>query len=134
MSAVPQGFLASLLFSAANGTTCVLPATPPAPGTSDAAGPAAGAVPVPAAGPATVNPGPGHAPTHQLATANPGLAPRPAPSPLLPRTRRRRPSLNPGPSPRARPRPPRESPHPDLQASPSLRQRMEAEPRRSLNR
>lgn len=142
MSAVLPRFLASLLVSAANGATCVLAAIPPAQGASDAAGPAAGAVLAPGAGPATANQDLDHDPTRQPATANPGLGPPPDPSPLLPRTRRWRPrprpspslSLNPDPGPRASPHPPRESLHQDLQARPSLMQRMEAEPRRSHNR
>lgn len=135
MTAELPCFLASLLFSAANLATYILPAILPAQGTN-AAGPAAGAVLVPEADPATVNPDLDHDPTHQLATANPGLGPHPDPSPLLPRARRWRPSLNPDldPGPRASPRPPRESLHQDLQARPSLMQRMEAEPHRSRNR
>lgn len=145
MSAVLSSFLANtfllyliviFIFSASNVTTCVVLATPPAQGTNDAAGPAAGAVLGPAAGPATVNPDLDHDPTHLLATANPGLGPRPGPSPVLPRPRRRRPNLNPGPDPgpRASPHPPRESLDQDLQARPSLMQRMEVEPQRSQHR
>lgn len=134
MSAVLPCFLASILFSATNLATCILPAIPPAQSTNDAVGPAAGAVLVPEAGPATVNPDLVHDPTHQLATANPGLGPRPDPSPVLPRARRWRPNLNPDPGPRASPHPPRESLDQDLQARPSLMRRMEVEPHRSHSR
>lgn len=136
MSAVLPCFLASILFSATNLATCILPAIRPAQSTSGAVGPAAGAVLVPEAGPATVNPDLVHDPTHQLATANPGLGPRPDPSPVLPRARRWRPNLNPDPDPgpRASPHPPRESLDQDLKARPSLMRRMEAEPHRSHNR
>lgn len=111
-----------------NSATCILPAILLAQETNDAAGPAAGAVLVPEAGPATANPDPDldHDPTHQLAAANPGPGPTPDPSPLPPREGRWRPSLNPGPG--ARPHPPRESLDQDLQANPSQMQRMEVEP------
>lgn len=136
ISAVLPCFPAGLLFSASNVATRFLPAIPPPQRINDAAGPAAGAVLVPEAGPATVNPDPDPDLTHRLATANPGLGPRPDPSPILPRKRRWRPSLSlsPDPGPRASPHPPRQSLDQDLQASPSLMQRMEAEPRRSHNR
>lgn len=118
-----------------NSATCIFPAIPLAQDTNDAAGPAAGAVLVPEAGPATVNPDRDHDPTHQLVAVNPGLGPTPDLSPLLPRARKWRPSLNLGlslnPDPGARPHCPRESLGQDLKAKPSRMQRMEVEPRRS---
>lgn len=111
-----------------NSATCIFPAILLAQDTNDTAGPAVGAVLVPEAGPATVNPDLDHDPTHQLAAANPGLGPTPDPSPLPPREGRWRPSLNPGPG--ARPHPPRESLGQDLKAKPSRMQRMEVEPHR----
>jgi len=106
----------------------------PARDTRGAAGPAAGAGPVPEAGPATAGPVPG---------------PTPDPSPTPPGTRRPRrsprlvPDLDPGPGPNpsqspnpsldpeAPALPAKESPGRDPKASPSQQQRMEAKPRRA---
>lgn len=96
-------------------------AVPPARDAGDAAGPAAGAVHDPEAGPAT---------------AGQGLGPTPAPSPTPHRGRRPRTSLDPGPGPgpgqsldpEATLLHPKEAPGRDLKASPSQWGKMEAIP------
>lgn len=100
-------------------------AVPPARDAGDGADPAAGAVHLLEAGPATADPGPG---------------PTPGPSPALPGPRRPRrallpglgpgPDPDPGPGPEAAPLPPREGPGRDLKASQSQQQKMEMKPRR----
>lgn len=116
-------------------SVCLSSAIPPARDTGDAAGPAAGAALALEVGPATANPGPGPTRGPSLALLGP-RRPRPSPSlgPDLGLGPGPDPGPDPGPSPgqdpEAAPQPPKEGPDQDLKVSPSLQQKMEANPSR----